>query len=98
MSVVPDRSRADPHLARQVLRVKGERSGRAHHDVVDVRAAFAHRLVAEDVPSLGEPPDDESRRPFTVRALAGRVLLHEMPHEQREDDPQRTRTPAKFRP
>ena len=95
MTVVPDRSRTDPYLARQVFRVERERSGRAHHDVVDARAACAHRHVAEDVPSLGEPPDDGSRRPFTVQALAGRVLVHEMPYEEREDDTERTRTPER---
>ncbi len=73
--------------------MEGERPGRAHHDVVGVRAAFAHRHVAEDVPSAGEPPDDESRGPFTVRALAGRVLMHQMPYEQWEDDAERTGAP-----
>ena len=60
--------------------------------VVDVPSAFPDPHVAEDVPSLGEPPDDGSRRPFAVRALAGRVLVHEMPYEQRQDDTQCTRT------
>ena len=91
MTVVPDRSRTYPYLARQVLRAEGERPGRADQYVVDVRAAFAHRHVAEDVPLLGKPPDDESRR-AADRTLARRVLVHEMPHQQREHDAEGTRT------
>ncbi len=32
---------------------------------------------------------------FTVQALAGRVLAHEMSYEEREDDTERTRTPER---
>ena len=32
---------------------------------------------------------------LTVQSLAGRVLAHEMPYEEREDDTERTRTPER---